>query len=415
MSTPTVLPASAVAGLVPPAAPGEGARAVGWFLRPALVRAALCLVPVPLAVAAAEPLGRVPWPVPAGALAAGWCAASVLAYLGQLVAGTGGKPRAVRLVLVGFAGLAAGWSAALALAPGSLAGQDRALAYAVSLPALAVLAALAAALAAGAGATLLRWWVPALLVAGAELTGVLPVPVEPLLLAGVGVALARASAPALRRSGPLRLPRLRGSGSRLVFALSQAAVVVVVWRVGHAVVPPGGVPPALVPLLLAVPVVEVWVAWHLARVAAGLVRYDDRDRYLRYARRIGRSTLTGPLPPLAAGAALAGTATRLPYGLSAHPDAPAVVLAMAGGVLLAGVVAVGWLLSARGRRWLAAAVTGAPALAILALSVTVPTRMATSLGGWSQLLPATVIALAVAYAAGLVLVAYVLFDARSLP
>jgi hypothetical protein len=415
MSTPTVLPASAVARLVPPAVPGEGARAVGWFLRPALVRAAVYLVPVPLAVAAAEPLGRVPWPVPAGALAAGWCAVSVAAYLGQLVARSGGTVRAARLVLAGFAGLAAGWSAALALVPGSLAGADRALAYAVSLPVLAVLAALAVALATGAGAALLRWWVPALLVAGAALTGVLPVPVEPLLLAGIGLALARASTTALRRAGPVKLPRLRGGGARLVFALSQAAVVVVVWRVGHAAVPPGGVPAAMVPLLLAVPLVEVWVAWHLARVAAGLVRYDDRDRYLRYARRIGWSTLTALLPPLVAGAALAGTATRLPYGLSAHPDAPAVVLAMAGGVLLAGVVAVGWLLAARSRRWLAAAVTGAPALTTLALSVTVPIRTATSLDGWSQPLPAIVIALAVTYAVGLVLVAYVLFDARSLP
>src|SRR5690606_366406 len=111
---------------------------------------------------------------------------------------------------------------------------------------------------------------------------------------------------------------------------------------------------------------------------------------------------------------LAGTAGRLPYGLSAHPDVPALVLALASGVLLAGVVATGWLLAARRRFGLAALVTGAPVVIALGLPISVPGLAATSLGGWGQLLPSGAVGLAAAYAAGLILAAFVLFDTRSL-
>jgi hypothetical protein len=179
-----------------------------------------------------------------------------------------------------------------------------------------------------------------------------------------------------------------------------ASVALVGMTAGHEVAPAYGVPPALVPLLFAIPLLEVWIWWHLSRVTAGLVRYDDRVGHLRYVRSLGWTTLAALLPPLAAGAALAGTATRLPYGLSAHPDAPALVVAMACGVLLVGVVAIGRLLSARRRPGLAAAVAWCPVVGALGLH-------------WGAPLPGIAIALAVACAAGLVLAAYVLFDSRS--
>jgi hypothetical protein len=185
----------------------------------------------------------------------------------------------------------------------------------------------------------------------------------------------------------------------LLAGAGLAASVLLVARVGYELPPAYGVRPALVPLLFAIPVLELWIWWHLTRVAAGLVRYDDRDRYLRYVRSLGWATLAALLPPLVAGAALAGTAARLPYGLSAHPDAPALVLAMACGVLLVGVVAIGRLLSARHRPGLAAVVGWCPVLGALGLP-------------WGALLPATTVALVVAYAIGLVLAAGVLFDSR---
>jgi hypothetical protein len=433
VSTPTLLPAEVVARLA-----SATAHRPARFLRPALVRAALYLVPVPLALAASEPLGRVPWAVPVGALVAGWSALTALAWLGRrhaARAGAAGAAGAARLVLAGFAAVTAAWSAVLALAPSALAGGDRALAFGVSLPALAILAALAAAHATGTEARLLGWSVPALLVAGAVIAGWLPrhgwalpapspvraldLPAEPVLLAAIGVLAVRAFAPALRRAGRRprwprwpRLAEVRRGGAYLVLGLAQAAAVAAVWGVTQAATPIDGVPPAMVPPLLAVPLIEVLVGWHLARLGYGLARYDDRDRYLRYLRRLGWTTLVAVLPPLVSGAALAGTAARLPFRLSVHPDAPALVLSLAGGVLLAGVFALGCLLAARHRPGVAALVTGGPVLAAPALAAGVPGLAATSLSGWGQLLPATVLALAVAYAAGLVLAAQVLCGDR---
>ncbi|HEY8471314.1 MAG TPA: hypothetical protein VIL37_01605 [Natronosporangium sp.] len=418
MSTPTVLPAAALATLAPRPAPSP-AR----LFRSALARGAGYLVPVPLAVAATEPLSRLPWTVPVGALAAGWCAALGLLYLAAPVAERAGPGPAARLVLAGFAALAGAWSGLLALAPAKLVGADRPLAHLVSLAGLAVLAALAVARATGTELAMLGWSLPVLLVAGATITG-WPAEVRPAgtvagLAAGIAGLLAGAATPALRRSYPATGSRptaaeLRGCAGPVLVGLCQVAVVLVVARAGQVAVSAGGIPPALVPLLVTIPGLELWVGWHLARVSEGLTRYDEREAHLRYVRRIGWATLAALLPPLAAGTALAGTAGRLPYGLSAHPDVPALVLALASGVLLAGVVATGWLLAARRRFGLAALVTGAPVVIALGLSISVPGLAATSLSGWGQLLPSVAVGLAAAYAAGLILAAFVLFDTRSL-
>jgi hypothetical protein len=431
VSTPTLLSAAALAQVAP--ARPAAARSVG----PALARGGLFLTSVALVPAAAEPLAALPWPVPAGALAAGWCGLSVLGPWGRTVAARSGPARATRLVLAGFLALAAAGAAVLTLAPARLVGDDRAPAYAVGLSTLALLAAVTAAVATGTEPALLRWAAPALLAAAAVVAGWLPAPGPALppgtaLLAGIGVVAARGFAPALRRGRAGRgaagrgLPRqwaagapyryradgLRRWAAHLGLGLGQVAMVAMAWRVGQAVAAPAGPPPVLLPLVLALPVIEVWVGWHLVRVAAGLAG-DDRERHQRQVRELGWTTLTALLPPLVAGAALAGTAVRLPFGLSRHPDATGLVLSMAAGVLLAGVVAVGRLLSGRDRPGLAAAVTAAPVVATPALAAAVPGLAAASLTGWGQLLPAAVVALGVAYAAGLVLAAYVLFDTRA--
>jgi hypothetical protein len=437
MSTPTALPPAVLSGLAPVAAGGTGRHP-----RAGLARAALFLTAVPLAVAASGPLAGAPWPVPTGAAGLGWGALLGLSYLGRVAAGRDGVRSAARLVLAGFGALGLAWSGLLALAPASLAGPDRAAGYAASLPVLVLLASFTAGLATGAVPALLRWSVPGLLVAGAGIAGWLPaagLPVPPgrLLLAAVGLLAVRAFWPALTwragrrpprarpardrppRARPARRwrPRIDGSELRrgaghLALGLSQAAAVLVVWRAG-APVAPGGVAPALLPVLVALPAAEVWVGWHRARVAAGLARYDDRTAHQRYARRVAWATLAALLPPLVAGAALAGTAHRLPSWLSAHPDAPALVLSMASGVLLAGLLALGSLLATRDRPGPAAAVTGGAVAGGLVLAASVPGLAATSLSGWGPLLPATVVALATAYLAGLILASHVLFDSRS--
>lgn len=239
---------------------------------------------------------------------------------------------------------------------------------------------------------------PAMLLAGAAAAGL--VPAGPAFVVVIALLAARAA-------------QLGAGRGFVALAGCQLLTVWLVWRVGEAVAPSGAGPATLVPLLLAVPLAEIWIAGHLRRHTDALTRFDDRDAYLRHLRRSAAATLAAALPPLVAAAALAGTAHRLPYRLSEHPDAPALLLAMAGGVLLAGVVATSWLLAARARPWPAAAVISGAALGTLALHTSVPGLAATSLSGWGQPLPALVVALAIAYVAGLALTAMVLLDSRS--
>lgn len=407
MNTPTVLPASLLSQVTGPVATRTGPP----FLGTALMRSLLLLVPVPLAAAAAGAIATLPWTVPVAALVAGWCAAQPLTHLGQLTAGRRGPVPAARLVLAGFAALAAAWSVGLAVAPQAVIGADRAAAYAVSLPALGLLAVVAVALAVRCEAMLLRWTVPALLIAAAWLLDLVPErAAAALLLATVALPLLRAGAIAARRADG---PAGRWRGRELVWAAwylllgaCQAALVVTVWQAGTTAAA------VAVPLLVAVPLAEVWIGWHLARAVAGRAAYDDREPYLRHVRRLGWATLSPLLPPLVAGVALAASASRLPYGLSAHPDAPAAVLSMAAGVLLPGVVALGLLLAAVGRPGLAALVTGGPVAGALAWHAGAPGLTAGSLSGWGQLLPTVATALLVGYAVGLVLATHVLVDPR---
>lgn len=397
MSTPTLLPPAALTR-PPPSVATPGPPFVG----PALVRAALYLIPVVLALAAAEPLSQVPWQVPVAAAVLVWCAGRPLTYLGHQAAARFGPPAAVRLVLAGFAGVALAWSSLLAALPTPLVG-DRLRALTVSLPAVALLAAVAAALVTGSEAALLRWSLPALAVAAAWLADAPAVSGATAgwaLLAGIGLMLARASAPAWRGAGLARpgLADLGPACGHLWLGLGQAAAVVGLWRVGDDLAPASAGPAAVSPLLVAVPLTELWIAWHVATAAAG---------------RRGPLTLAAPLAILGAGTALVAAAEHLPYGLSAHPVARGVVLVMAAGVLLAGLVAVGLLLSARHRPGLAAAVMLAPVAATPLLALGVPGLAAESLRGLGALAPVAVAVLTMTLAVALVLTAAVMVDPRS--
>lgn len=400
MSTPTLLPPEA---LVRPAP--VSLATVPPFVGPALVRATLYLVPVVLAVAASEPLGRVPWPVPVAAAVLVWCVGRPLTYLGHRAAGRSGAPAAVRMVLAGFAGVGLAWTALLLCLPAGLVGE-RLLALAVSLPAVALLAATASALVTGSEAALLRWSLPALAVAAGWLADTPRMPTAlagGALLAGVGLMLLRASLPAWRPGGGVARPRLVDLGpacGHLWLGVGQAAAVVGLWRIGHDLAPASAGPAAVTPLLVAVPLTELWIAWHVATWTV---------------RRRGLVTLATPIAMLGAGTALVAVAEHLPYGLSAHPVARGVALVMAAGVQLAGVVAVGLLLSARHRPGLAAAITIAPVVATPLLGLGVPGLSARALSGWGALAPVAVTVLTTTLAVGLVLAATVVFDPRSDP
>ncbi|HLU45574.1 MAG TPA: hypothetical protein VKZ67_11255 [Natronosporangium sp.] len=401
MSSPTVLPAGALAWYAPPPPPPLG-RALGR----ALARAALLLAPVPVALAAADP--RSGWLVPAVAVATGWTAVCGLSHLGRIAAHRSGRAAGARLVLLGFAALTAVWAVGLAIPPTDLLGGDRLLAYLVSLPVLMLGATLAVGLATGREGRLVVWQLPALLAAAAVLSGrVAPEPGGPILLAATVVPLLGAvllAAPGQTVAGPT-LPTghlWRGTGY-LGLGLSQALLVMLVLgRVGAPA-------PVLLPLLLAVPATQVWLAWHRVgwqRIWAGGRGWPAHQHRIR---GLAWATVAPLLVPPAAAAGLLATARHLPFQLSRHPDAAGPVLALASGLLLVGVVAASGLLALRHRPGAAIAATlGAVVLLAAELPATVP------LGDGSPAQTTTIILLGW-YAAVLALVAVVLSDPEASP
>lgn len=428
MSTPTVLPASALAHY------GPASTLPGGYARAALARGALYLLPVPLALAAREPLAAVPWPVPVTALAASWCALAVLSYLGDSAARHGAR-RGVRLVLAGFAGLAVLWSGCLGLVTVASPGGEWVRWLALSLPAFALAAAVTASQICRAEAMMLAWCLPALLVSLVTVAAshpssaaLAPHPDTVLLLLLAALALPTLRAIMLAWQRPRPRPgrgqgvaiavasgrRLSGALTRLWLAASQAALVVLVWQ-ASAGVAAGGLTPGLAPLLATVPATQLWSAWQLARHTEILATGDDREAARRSLRRLGWGTLGALLLPLPAAAALAATASRLPYGLDAHPTPPAVVLAFAAGALLGGMVALGQTLAVHGRPGQAALVTTCPLFVALLPAPPAPDSgwVAQALGvpaAAGGLLPEVAVGLAVAHAAGVVLAARVLLD-----
>ncbi|KHD73233.1 hypothetical protein MB27_36955 [Actinoplanes utahensis] len=389
----------------------------GAYLGAAAVRCGLYLGPLSAAVAGAGALGRVAWPVPAVMLLLGWTAAQGLTSVGVSVAGRSGPAVAARLVGAGFAAVIGLWCALVWIAPDALLGPDRALALTVGVGGLLTLGSVTAALVTRAEGSVAGWYVPCWLLAAAvmaEAGGVAEaalVPVETLLPAAIVATAVRAFRPALL-PGTLtgaagRTPRLTVADRRrgvayLVIGAAQAVCVALLWRGGPAVMPL----PAALPLLLAVPLLEGLIGWHTARLDAGLDSAETPEEFDRHVRNVTAITLAGLLPPLAAGCGLLIAAYRLPYGLSTVPGARDAVLALAAGTLLGGVFAVTFLLAARFRHGIAAALAAIPpaAAAVLAL-------FATPAG----LLPAAVAVLAATHLAGLLIVALTAADLRRTP
>jgi hypothetical protein len=167
----------------------------------------------------------------------------------------------------------------------------------------------------------------------------------------------------------------------------------------------------MLPLLAAVPLLEALIGWHAVQVDAGLDEFDSGTAYARHLRSVTVVTVAGLVPPLAIGVALIAAAYRLPYGLSGLSGAREVVLALAGGTLLSGVLAATLLLAVRGRTAAAAVLAAAPLVLTGTLPVLaghwLPTAAATP-----DLLPIAVTLLAVTHLVGLSAVAHTALDHR---
>jgi hypothetical protein len=400
--------------------PRRGARrapARRRFLVAALIRCALYLGPLSAAVAAGASLGRVAWAVPTTALILGWGAAQALASLGATLsrrAGTvTGPAAALRLLAAGFGIVAMLWCALIWVAPAALVGGDRLLGAMIGVGALTCLATVTAALVTRTEVAVVRWSLPIWLLAVAALadgwSGRIPVAV--LLPAAITVAALRAYRPLIGRRWPQRPPLtgadLRRAAGYLVIGAAQAGCVALLWRTGADGTPP----PAVLPLLAAVPMLEALVGWHAQQIDAGLDDFDDGDAYLRHVRSVALVTVAGLVPPFAIGVALTVAAFRLGYGLPGLHGARDVVLALAGGTLLGGVLAVTMVLAARGGTATAAVLAASP-LALTAVAALAPAPWLPTVGGSRDLLLIAVTLLAAVHLAGLLAVGYTALDHR---
>jgi hypothetical protein len=417
-------------------------RARSAYLNAALVRCGLYLGALSVAIAAAEPLGRVAWPVPAVMLLLGWTAAQCLTSMGVTVARRGGPGAATRTVGAGFAAVIGLWGALVWIAPDALLGPNRLLAATAGVGGLVTLATVTAALVTRAEGVIAGWYVPCWLLAAAVMADAAGVPeaalvpVQTLLPAAMVAVAIRAFRPALlpaataraaRLTAPAgdpradaaavrdhrlvsaggRVPRFTAADRRRAFAYlvigaAQAVSVVLLWRGGPAVMPL----PAALPLLVAVPLLEGLIGWHTDRLDAGLDTADTPEEFDRHVRNVTAITLAGLLPPLAAGCGLLVAAYRLPYGFSVVPGAREAVLALAAATLLGGVFAVTFLLAARTRHGIAATLAAIPPLAAAVLALSAPP---------AGLLPAAVAVLAATHLAGLLIVALTAADLRRTP
>lgn len=214
--------------------------------------------------------------------------------------------------------------------------------------------------------------------------------IRPLALVGALVWGPAALPLFMIRASWTSLLRREGRPDLGLGALEAAGVGLVWW------VAPDPPAPGLLPLLVAVPLGEILVGWHRNRAATALDTYDDPRAFRRDMHGLATVTIGALVPPLVTGVALGAAAYRLPYELSAHPGARTLVLGLAAGVLMGGLLAVTGLLATCGHRVTAALVAAAPLVALAA-----PARL---------LLAGTVTALALAYLLGLVAAAHAAFD-----
>ena len=185
-----------------------------------------------------------------------------------------------------------------------------------------------------------------------------------------------APSPARARADWRLLGRAEVMLARLVAMVALGAVG---WRYGWA---------AALPVLPAVPLAELLVAWHGGQARYGFASYDERALLVRHLRAVGWRALLALVPPLLVASALLAVAGHLPAG---RPLAEVTAAHAAAGVLSAGWYGLLLLLAARHR------LLGGLAVAGGCVGLVPVGGLWTFVGG---------------YVLGLVLVALALFDPR---
>jgi hypothetical protein len=364
-----------------------------------LARTALYLTPLIIGLGVAHQAAGAGSLATLGTLIIGWGGGQALAYVGYGRLGVRGAASATRLLAMGFAGLSAVWLATLAVA-----GTPAPRGYVVAGAQLALFAVTAAALVTGRERVVLACAVPCWLIAGAVALGAGGVGVPVLLialLALVGVAYA----PAVRRetapAGGRWRSRWEEYGSAVrhgIVGTGQAVLLLIVALHGAST----AVPPQAVPLLCAVPLIELTVIWHQHRVNAARTVLDDPALFDRRLVEVSRATVTVLAVPVVLGAAIAGAdwaGVAVPGGGRS-----------AAAVLLCGLYALCLVLAAHRRTITAAVLVWWPAILIGATGHMAPgfgrlaPHFADSLA-WGTLLGAAV--------PGLLVVAFVLRDPES--
>ena len=310
----------------------------------ALTRAGLFLTPAVLAVGAAPWLAGQPWYATTGPLAAGWCAAQALVYLGYCAVNEAGPQVAARCLGLGFGLLAATWATLLAWAgadlPAWLAGGAQLALFAANAAALVTRRERVTLAAAAVG-----WLATAGLIAD--------VPVAPLAILGAALAgmILVAYRPAVRR-GPRPARRWRprpadvgAAAAHGVAGAGQAALFLLV-VLGFRIGPAGPVNPEWTvslwtasPLLAAIPLTELLLAWHWQRAGQGRARLARQRPFLRHLAWGGVAAAAALVVPLGGGLALAASGQWT----------------LAAATLLAGVQATCLVIAAHRRPGLAAA------------------------------------------------------------
>lgn len=280
--------------------PVESAGGIGVGVT--LIRSALYLTPVVVAVGGATQLAGLPAPAGPGALIYGWATAQALAFLGYRALGVIGVVAAARVLAIGFVAAAVAWAGLLVAS-----GVTDPLSHAVAAGQIALFAATAVALVTGTEKRVLAaatgvWTAAAAVYAGTGLW---------IVGAAILVLLLVAYGPATRPGEWFR-PRPREAAKALANGAVGAGQAVLF----ASVVLAGGdllrEPMAMVPLLVGVPLAELVLVWHQRRVAATRAALTDRWQYPRRLTRVSLATLAVLAVPVAAGALLtAAEAGRL--------------------------------------------------------------------------------------------------------
>ncbi|HLL68255.1 MAG TPA: hypothetical protein VK453_21440 [Micromonosporaceae bacterium] len=391
--TPPRDPAAASADRTAPALPA--ARVIGETL----TRSALYLTPLIVGYGAAQAATGAGPLATLGTLIVGWGTGQALAYLGHGRRSRRGAPSATRRLAGGFAAVAAVWLAVLALA-----GTTGPRAYLVAAVQLALFAVTAAALVTGRERVVLAGAVPCWLVAAAVALGATRFSVV-ALLASLVLLVGVAYAPALRRdvapvSGRWRTRRDEyGNAVRhALVGTGQAALLAIVALRDASTM----IPPEAVPLVCAIPLIELTVIWHQWRVNAARAVLDDPALFDRRLARVTRATLTILAVPVLIGAGIAAAV----WSGAAVPGGGR----SAAAVLLCGLYALCLILAAHHRTVTAAVLVWWPALLIGGGGWLAPSLGAVAPSFHDSLAWGTLLGAAVP---GLAVVAHVLRDPES--